>query len=249
MHPGRGARATTVAAVLLAALTAGCAAVTPTWTPRTASSTPAPPASPSPTPSTTPSPSPLAMVAARIPYGPERREQMADYSLRRYGERSADLTPHVIVVHFTESPDDPWVTINFFAANQPNAGTLPGVCTHFLIDKVGTIYDLVATDTRCRHAVGLNHVALGIEVVQSTEGHGSHWADDQILARQPQMDALIALIGQLQQQFSIPTDRVQGHGTADTDPEFKDLTGMRNDHTDIGPDAVAEIRRRLEATP
>ena len=39
------------------------------------------------------------------------------------------------------------------------------------------------------------------------------------------------------------------HGTADTDPEFKDLTGMRNDHTDIGPDAVAEIRRRLEATP
>ena len=165
------------------------------------------------------------MVAARIPYGPERREQMADYSLRRYGERSADLTPHVIVVHFTESPDDPWVTINFFAGNQPNAGTLP--------DPVDAA--LAA--------------ALGIEVVQSTEGHSSHWADDQILARQPQMDALIALIGQLQQQFSIPTDRVQGHGTADTDPEFKDLTGMRNDHTDIGPDAVAEIRRRLEATP
>ena len=122
------ARATTVAAVLLAALTAGCAAVTPTWTP--APRVPPPlPRGPSPTPSTTPSPSPLAMVAARIPYGAERREQMADYSLRRYGERSADLMPHAIVVHFTESPDDPWVTISFFAGNQPNAGTLPGVCT------------------------------------------------------------------------------------------------------------------------
>ena len=80
MHPGRGARATTVAAVPLAALTAGCAAVTPHMDPRTASATPAPPASPRPTPSTTPSFAPLAMVAARIPYGPERREQMADYS-------------------------------------------------------------------------------------------------------------------------------------------------------------------------
>lgn len=187
------------------------------------------------------------MVDARIPYGEDRQQQMADYALRRYGTRTWALQPHAIVLHFTESNDDPWSTINYFASNVPNDGTRPGVCTHFVVDKAGAIYDLVPTDVMCRHTVGLNHVALGIEIVQATEGHSSAWADEQILARPAQIDAVLALVRHLQAEFKIPNDRVLGHGTANDDPEFLDLTGKRNDHTDIGPAAVAEIRARLVA--
>lgn len=243
------------AAISLALLpAAGCNAV-PTWTPGTATSpTPTASATPSAAATATPSPTPTrppapTLVPARIPYGEDRQQQMADYALRRYGTATSALQPHAIVLHFTEGGDDPWSTINYFASNVPNDGSLPGVCTHFVVDKSGAIYDLVPTDLMCRHTIGLNHVALGIEIVQSTEGHSSTWADEQILARTAQIDAVLALVRHLQAEFAIPTDRVLGHGTANEDPEFLDLTGRRNDHTDIGPAAVTEIRARLAVTP
>ena len=42
---------------------------------------------------------------------------------------------------------------------------LPGTCAHFVIDKDGTIYQLVPLTIRCRHTVGLNYTAIGIEHV------------------------------------------------------------------------------------
>ena len=47
---------------------------------------------------------------------------------------------------------------NTFARNAPDLelGELPGVCSHFVIDRDGTIYRLVPTTIMCRHTVGLN---------------------------------------------------------------------------------------------
>ena len=42
---------------------------------------------------------------------------------------------------------------------------LPGTCAHFIVDKDGTIYQLVALTIMCRHTVGLNWTAFGIEQV------------------------------------------------------------------------------------
>lgn len=252
-RPASAARRVRLLGIALLAIlpTVGCAAL-PTWTPGTASP---PPPSPTPTVSPTPTIAPSTpppaptLVPARIPYDETRRQQMAAYAERRYGTATSALQPRAIVLHFTESPDDPWSIINYFASNVPNDGSLPGVCTHFVVDKAGAIYDLVPTDVMCRHAVGLNHVALGIEIVQATEGHSPAWADEQILARAPQIDATLALVRHLQEKFTIPTDRIVGHGRANDDPEFLDLTGRRNDHTDIGEAAITEIRARLAATP
>ena len=33
---------------------------------------------------------------------------------------------------------------------------LPGTCAHFVVDKDGTIYQLVPLTIMCRHTVGLN---------------------------------------------------------------------------------------------
>ena len=55
---------------------------------------------------------------------------------------------------------------------------LPGTCAHFVIDTDGTIYQLVSTSIMCRHTVGLNYTAIGIEHVGTSDAqilatHGS----------------------------------------------------------------------------
>jgi protein MpaA len=180
-----------------------------------------------------------------IPYGHERRRQMAAYSARHYGRRKWRLDhPRAIVLHFTGGPTyrSAWQT---FAANTPNMGELPGVCSHFVIEKRGRINRLVRPEIRCRHAIGLNHRSIGIEMVQET-GRGSHWADRQILGRDRQINAALHLAGWLKQRFGIRMRDIIGHAMANGSPYFKDLQGWRNDHTDWLRRDVRAFRHRLQ---
>ena len=106
-----------------------------------------------------------------IPFGPQRKAEMAAYAQRHYGIRSWRLHPKVIVEHFTgsDSFSSAW---NTFAANTPDPelAELPGTCAHFIVDRDGTIYQLVRLTVMCRHTVGLNYVALGIENVGTSDG-------------------------------------------------------------------------------
>lgn len=179
-----------------------------------------------------------------IPYGRSRKRQMGRYSKRHYGVWRWRLSsPDVIVLHFTggSSYSGAW---NTFAANQPNRGEMPGVCSHFVVDKDGSINKLVPTRIRCRHAVGVNYTSVGIEMVQET-GRGSHWADRQILRRRRQMRASLKLVRYLKLTFDIRMRNVIGHSMADDSPYFKDLEGWRNDHTDWLARDVKVFRRRL----
>ena len=60
---------------------------------------------------------------------------------------------------------------NTFAANtpEPGFGELPGTCAHFIVGRDGTIYQLVRLNVMCRHTVGLNYVAIGIERVGTSD--------------------------------------------------------------------------------
>jgi N-acetyl-anhydromuramyl-L-alanine amidase AmpD len=184
------------------------------------------------------------IVADHISYGAARREQMAAYSRRHYGRREWRLERHdVIVLHFTAT-DSYAAAWNTFESNAPNVGELPGVCSHYLVKQSGTTAELVPPRIRCRHAIGLNHRAIGIEMVQAT-GPGSHWADQQILHRQPQIHAAVRLVRWLQGRYGIETKNVIGHAMANDSPYFKDLEGWRNDHTDWLAQDVREFRQRL----
>ena len=44
------------------------------------------------------------------------------------------------------------------------------MCAHFIVDRDGTIHQLVRLKWMCRHTVGLNHVAFGIEHVGISDG-------------------------------------------------------------------------------
>ena len=184
------------------------------------------------------------IVRDPISYGEDRKAEMANYSRRHYGNEEYRLrNPKVIVLHFTatDSYSSVWST---FDSNAPNLGERPGVCSHYVVEQNGTIDQLVSPRIRCRHTIGLNHVAIGIEMVQST-GRGSHWADQQILDRRRQVGAALRLVRWLQARYEIPTGEVIGHSMANDDPHFKDLQGWTNDHTDWLKRDVKEFRHRL----
>jgi N-acetylmuramoyl-L-alanine amidase len=138
-----------------------------------------------------------------IPFGTKRKHEMARYSKRHYGRRTWHLrNPHVIVEHYTDgtSFSSAW---NTFAADSKHNGELPGVCSHFIIDTDGTIYQLVALDIRCRHAVGMNWTSIGIEHVGTS--------DRMVLHNRKQMRSGIRLTLWLMQRFDINIGNVIGH--------------------------------------
>ncbi len=189
-------------------------------------------------------PKPPPIKRDPIPYGHKRKREMAAYSKRHYGKREWRLRrPKVIVLHFTAGPSysAAW---NTFASNAPNMGELPGTCAHFIVSKGGQIHRAVKPTIRCRHAIGLNYTAIGVEMVQEA-GSGSHWADSQILHRGPQIHRVLRLVGWLKQRYRIRMRDIIGHAMANDSPYFKDHEGWRNDHTDWLRSDTKKFRHRL----
>ena len=122
-----------------------------------------------------------------ISFPPIRRQEMADYAFRHYGIRTFRLMrPQVIVEHVTVSTTFAPVFAEF-SRDVPDyeLHELPGLCAHFVIDRDGTIYQLVRLKTMCRHTVGLNWTSFGIEHVGTS--------DRQILDNPAQMSASLSL--------------------------------------------------------
>ena len=151
-----------------------------------------------------------------IPYGPARKAEMAHYARLHYGIRSWRLKPRVIVEHYTATTTFQPVW-NTFAANAPDPelGQLPGTCAHFVIDRDGTIYQLVPLNVMCRHTVGLNAVAIGIEHVGMS--------DAEILRDPAQIRASLQLTAWLAHRFHIARKNVIGHNESLSSPFHKEL--------------------------
>ena len=151
-----------------------------------------------------------------IPYGAQRQAEMAAYAKRHYGIDSWRLHPKVIVEHYTGSNSfsAAW---NAFAANTPDRelGGLPGDCAHFIVDRDGTIYQLVRLSVMCRHTVGLNYVAIGIEHVGTS--------DAEILHDPAQIRASLELTAWLVGRFHIRIRNVIGHNESLSSPYHKEL--------------------------
>jgi N-acetyl-anhydromuramyl-L-alanine amidase AmpD len=183
-------------------------------------------------------------VEDHIPFGPRRKRQMARYSKRHYGHARWRLRrKNVIVLHFTagNSYSGAWST---FASNAPVRGELPGVCAHYLVGKGGRVGEIVSPRIRCRHAIGLNYTALGIEMVQVT-GSGSHWAARQILKRKEQIRPTLRLVAWLKRRYEIRMRDIIGHSMVNNSPYFRDRQGWRSTHVDWLWPEVKEFRRRL----
>jgi N-acetylmuramoyl-L-alanine amidase len=186
------------------------------------------------------------IVQRPIPFGPARRRETAAYARRHYGLDTFRLRdPRVIVEHLTVN-DSIAATYAAFAPDRPDVELheLPGVCSHFVVGKNGRIHRTVRPAIRCRHTIGLNYTAIGVEMVQET-GRGSHWADRQILHRRRQIHRALRLVGWLKQRYGIRMRDIVGHAMANDSPYFKDLEGWRNDHNDWLRRDVRKFHHRL----
>jgi N-acetylmuramoyl-L-alanine amidase len=178
-----------------------------------------------------------------IPFGPRRKRQMATYSERHYGEDTWRLVhPRVIVEHMAEASSAAAVR-DAFVPDVPDVELheLPNVCSHFVVAASGKIYELVNLRTRCRHTVGLNWTAIGIEHVG--------YADADALGDPAEMRASLRLTQWLRCKFHIEVKNVIGHNESLSSPYHReDVPSLRNQtHGDWRHSSMRTYRGRLRA--
>ena len=116
---------------------------------------------------------------------------------------------------------------------------LPNTCAHFVIDKAGVIHQLVPVDIMCRHTVGLNWTAIGIEHVG--------YSDPQVLDNRDQMAASLTLVRWLRCRFHIEIKNVIGHNESLRSPYHRErVPSLRTQtHTDFDHADMQVYRARL----
>ncbi|MDQ6605015.1 MAG: N-acetylmuramoyl-L-alanine amidase [Actinomycetota bacterium] len=161
---------------------------------------------------------------APIPFGATRKKEMVAYVRRHYGSFMKPtwrlVNPKMIVIHYTDGSYQS--TYNTFATDTPDVELheLPGLCAHFVIDTDGTIHQLVSTGTMCRHTVGLNWTAIGIEHVG--------FSDAQVLGDARQMRSSLRLVRWLRCRFNIKIKNIIGHNESLSSPfHHEDVPALR----------------------
>jgi N-acetylmuramoyl-L-alanine amidase len=186
----------------------------------------------------TPPPRPR-IVSWPLPYGAKRRAQMAAYAKRHYGVSTSALEkPHVIVEHYTATTTAR-SAYNTFASNarDPELHELPGTCAHFLVDRDGTIYQLVKTSLMCRHTVGLNYTAIGIENVGTS--------DASVMGNRRQRTASVQLARWLRCLKGVAVKDVIGHNESLSSPYHRERVARLRTQTH-GDMRRATMRRYRE---
>jgi len=182
-----------------------------------------------------------------LPFGPERTAATLDYVRERYDDPDAEsvqFVPRMVVVHWTAIPTlratwDAFApeTLDGGRPDIAQAGRV-NVSSQFLVDRDGTIYQLLPETVVARHVIGLNRAAIGIENVGGPEAP----------LTDAQLRANAALVTHLAKKY--PTIRyLIGHleytaWEGSTLWEERD-PGYRTEKTDPGVDFLARLRARL----
>lgn len=156
------------------------------------------------------------IIRRLIPFGARRKREMAAYARRHYGIDEYHLRhPRVIVEHVTVN-DSVQATFDTFAPDVPDVELheLPNVCSHFVVAANGQIFELVPVSIMCRHTVGLNYTAIGIEHVGRS--------DEDILGDPRQLRASLRLTTWLRCRFEIGVDNVIGHSESLSSPYHRE---------------------------
>ncbi len=170
----------------------------------------------------------------------ELREQLIrQYTLKHYGAEILEITPQAVVIHWTAS-DSADGTFNWFNKEKYYNGTL-NVCSHFLVDRDGTVYRLTKETLLCRHIIGYNWCAIGIENVGGVDGT-EDLTHEQLLSN-------IALIRYLHKKY--PTiNWVFGHyqqTEAQTTGLYKEnVSGYYSIKSDPGPKFMESLAKGLK---
>ena len=148
----------------------------------------------------------------------------------------------------TSGPHNPRIYRNSVLALAPDVPDpelheKPNTCAHFVIDRSGTIYQLVDLGTMCRHAFGMNWIAFGIEHVG--------FSDREILERPRQLAASLALTRWLRCRYGIAAKNVIGHNESLSSPYHHELVPafQHQTHSDFNHADMQRYRALLARLP
>lgn len=193
---------------------------------------------------------PQPIIQKPIQFDAERIALTRDYQLTHYGikSKSIEIEPKMIILHWTCIAK---LDLTFRVFNPPalpknslRRNELPGdlnVSSHFLVDKDGTIYQLMPDNWMARHAIGLNHYAIGIENIGGIDEH------DDLTAAQAKANAF--LVCYLKKKYP-QIDYVIGHNEylqfnktplwLEKDPNYQTTK------TDPGPTFVKKVKKLIK---
>jgi beta-N-acetylhexosaminidase len=145
-----------------------------------------------------------------IPFGQERIELTKAYIKAHYGLDVKDITivPKIVLIHYTAMDSYEESLSRFTSQTLPNyrpelanAGAV-NVSTHFMVERDGTIHQLMPLNWMARHVIGLNYSAIGIENVG-----GENLKEN---LTEAQLQANIFLVNYLREKFDT-IEYVVGH--------------------------------------
>lgn len=179
---------------------------------------------------------PPPMIQKPVPQSANRDRLTLEYAQKHYGISDTKIVPQAVVVHWTAGPT--WQSAyNTFYNDDRGDGTV-NVCSHYIVDKDGTIYCLTEETALNRHAIGYNWCAIGIENVGGVNNR-----EDLTNA---QLQANIALIKYLHAKYptinyvfghyqqvaarasGLYIEHVQGYRSVKSDPGLKFMGGLRD---------------------
>jgi N-acetylmuramoyl-L-alanine amidase len=187
--------------------------------------------------------SPPAIHQWRIPFPQKRKDEMRAYARRHYGISSYVLSKPKVIVEHVAVASSAAATRSTFVPDRPDAELheLPGTCAHFVVDRDGTIYQLVSLKLMCRHTVGLNYTAIGIE-------HAG-FKDGDVLGNRRELAASLRLTAWLKCRYGIRLSNVIGHNESLSSPYHRErVTRLRTQtHGDMTHASMRTYRRKLRA--
>ena len=187
------------------------------------------------------------IVERPITFNEERKVLTLEYLQNRYGleQDSPEIDPKMIVLHWTVIPTfeksfaafDPVSLPNW----RPDIKNVSGlnVSSQFMIDRDGTIYQLMPETTMARHVIGLNHCAIGVENVGGT---------DDLPLTKAQLKSNIWLVRYLKDKYDI--DYLIGHyeyALFENHPLWLEQDeGYRTKKTDPGTAFMNDVRKAVK---
>ena len=177
----------------------------------------------------------------------DMRQQLSlQYLKDRYGmeQQQPTIIPKMVVVHWTvkrtaQETFDTFNPVQLPGTRQDvaSAGAL-NVSSQYLVDRDGTIYQLLPETTMARHVIGLNHCAIGIENV----GNGTD-----LPLTEKQLESNIKIVRYLHSKYEI--GYLIGHYEY-TDFDGHNLwrekdSGYRTEKSDPGAGFMERLRLRV----
>jgi beta-N-acetylhexosaminidase len=187
-----------------------------------------------------------------IEFEDERIAMSKEYIKTHYGYHVKDITidPKMIVLHWTavNSLQDSYQRLKpqrLYSDRKDivNASAL-NVSAHFLVDRDGTIYQLMPDNIMARHVIGLNYSSIGIENIGGEGNIKEDLTEAQVQANIDLITYLASkypgieyLIGhheyRLMEKTPLWLEKDEGYRTQKRDPGEKFMKSVRNGVRDL----------------